>query len=142
VAELVFDKAADPVVVFETVVVFVEVEELVSVFDIADDTDNPGLEDEDFEAVPERVVVMEAVIVFVDVLVGVSSHVGADDLVAVVVFVDVFEAVDERVGTTKFISSLLSIEQFTKLFSYGGVEPTAPIANSNKSQRMAFLQCK
>jgi len=78
----------------------VDVDEPVSVFDIADDTDNRGLEDEDFEPVPERVVVIEAVIVFVDVLVGVTSRVGHEDRVEVVVFVDVLDDVPERVGTT------------------------------------------
>ena len=135
-AELVFDKAADPVVVFETVVVFVDVEEPVSVFDIADDTDNPGLEDADFELEPERVDVIVEVIVLVDVGEGVNRRVGSEDLVEVVVFVDVLEEVVERVGTTKFSLSLRSIEQLTKVCSYGGVDLTAPIANNNKNHRI------
>jgi hypothetical protein len=139
VAEFVFDTKADPVVVFETVVVLVEVDELVSVFDMADETDNPGLEEDDLELDPERVDVIVEVIVLVDVGEGVSSRVGNEDLVEVVVFVEVLEAVVERVGTAKFTLSLRSVEQLTKLFSsfrYGGVDPTAPIANNNKNHRI------
>ena len=98
-AEFVLDTNPEAVVVFETVVVFVDVEDAVSVFDIADDTENPGLEDDDLDPVPDLVVVIEAVIVFVEVLVGVSNHVGADDRVDVVVFVDVLDDVVESVGT-------------------------------------------
>ena len=85
-------------VVFETVVVFVDVEELVSVFDIADDADKPGLDEDDFDLVPERVVVIVDVIVFVEVGEGVNKRVGNEDRVDVVVFVDVLDAVDEVVG--------------------------------------------
>ena len=48
-------------------------------------------------------------------LVGVTRRVGADERVDVVVFVDVLDEVVESVGTAKFTSSLLSVEQFTKL---------------------------
>jgi hypothetical protein len=87
-------------VVLETVVVLVDVEEAVSVLDNADEADDPGLEEDVFEIVPERVEVIEAVIVFVDVGEGVNKRVGNEDLVEVVVFVEVLEAVVERVGTT------------------------------------------
>lgn len=139
VAELVFDKAAELVVVFDIVIVLVDVDELVSVFDKADETEKTGLEDGDFEAVPDLVVVIEAVIVFVDVLVGVTNHVGADVLEEVVVFVDVLEEAVERVGTTKFtLSRLRSTEQLTNWSSiYGGVDPTAPIASNNKNHRIS-----
>ena len=96
-------------------VVLVDVDEAVSVFDKADDIEIRGLEDAVLEPIPDLVVVIEAVIVLVDVLVGVTNRVGADERVDVVVFVDVLEAVVERVGTAKFTSSLLSVEQFTKL---------------------------
>jgi len=79
---------------------------------------------------------MEAVIVFVDVGEGVNRRVGNEDLVDVVVFVDVLDEVVERVGTTKFSLSLRSIEQLTKVCSYGGVDPTVPIANNNKNHRI------
>jgi len=57
------------------VVVLVEVELLVSVLDIADETEIPGDDDDDFDPAVDLVLVIEDVIVFVDVLVGVSSHV-------------------------------------------------------------------
>lgn len=103
---------------------------------MADETEGAGDEDDDLDPVPDLVVVIDAVIVFVDVLVGVTIDVGADDLVEVVVFVDVLDEVVERVGTTKFSLSLRSIEQLTKWFSYGGVDPTVPIANNNKNHRI------
>ena len=81
-------------------VVLVEVDEPVSVFDMADDTDKPGLEDDDFDPVAERVDVIVEVIVFVEVGEGVNKRVGSEDRVEVVVFVDVFDEVVERVGTT------------------------------------------
>jgi hypothetical protein len=82
------------------VVVFVDVDEPVSVLDIADETEGTGDEDDDLEPVPDLVVVIEAVIVLVDVLVGVTNLVGADERVDVVVFVDVLDDVVESVGTT------------------------------------------
>ena len=85
----------------------------------------------------DRVDVIVEVIVLVDVGDGVNKRVGSEDRVDVVVFVDVLEDVVERVGTTKFALSLRSTEQFTKLSSvYGGVDPTAPIANNNKNHRI------
>ena len=81
-------------------VVLVDVEEAVSVFDNAEETDEPGLEDDDFEPVPERVDVIVDVIVFVDVGEGVNKRVGHEDLVEVVVFVDVLDAVEVGVGAT------------------------------------------
>lgn len=87
-------------VVFETVVVLVDVEEPVSVFVIADEADNPGLEEDDLDPVPERVDVIVDVIVFVDVGEGVNKRVGHEDRVDVVVFVDVLDAVDDVVGIT------------------------------------------
>jgi hypothetical protein len=99
VAEFVFDTKPDAVVVLETVVVLVDVEEAVSVFDIADEIDNPGDEDEDLELDPEWVDVIVEVIVLVEVGEGVNKRVGNEDLVEVVVFVEVLEAVVERVGT-------------------------------------------
>ena len=70
------------------------------------------------------------------VLDGLINPVGCDDFDRVVVFVDVLDEVVERVGTTKFSLSLRSIEQLTKVCSYGGVDPTAPIANNNKNHRI------
>ena len=81
-------------------VVLVEVDELVSVFDKADEADDIGLEEDVFEIVAERVEVIVDVIVLVDVGEGVNKRVGNEDLVEVVVLVDVLEAVVERVGTT------------------------------------------
>jgi hypothetical protein len=98
VAELVFDNAADPVVVFDIVVVFVEVELLVSVLDTADDTENPGLEDEDFDPIDDLVLVIEDVIVLVEVGEGVNNRVGSEDPAEVAVFVDVLEPVVDRVA--------------------------------------------
>jgi hypothetical protein len=82
------------------VVVLVDVEEDVSVLEIADEADDLGLEEDVFEIVAERVEVIVDVIVLVDVGEGVNKRVGNEDLVEVVVLVDVLEAVVERVGTT------------------------------------------
>ena len=81
-------------------VVLVDVEDAVSVFDIADETVDPGLDEDVFELEPVRVEVIVDVIVLVDVGEGVNKRVGNEDLVEVVVFVEVLEAVVERVGTT------------------------------------------
>ncbi len=81
-------------------VVLVDVEEDVSVLEIADEADDLGLEEDVFEIVAERVEVIVDVIVLVDVGEGVNKRVGNEDLVEVVVLVDVLEAVVERVGTT------------------------------------------
>jgi hypothetical protein len=97
-----------------------------------------GDEDEDLELVPDLVLVIDVVIVLVDVLLGVFNQVGAEDLVDVVVFVDVFEEVDENVGTTpSCLDCISNSRDCIELF--GGVEPTAPIAKSNKSHRITFL---
>jgi len=82
------------------VVVLVDVEEDVSVLEIADEADDLGLEEDVLEIVAERVEVIVDVIVLVDVGEGVNKRVGNEDLVEVVVLVDVLEAVVERVGTT------------------------------------------
>jgi len=119
------------------VVVFVDVDEAVSVFDIRDEADIIGDDEDVFEVDPERVDVIVEVIVFVDVGEGVNRRVGSEERVDVVVFVDVLDDVVESVGTAKFTLSLRSMEQLTKWFSLsGGVDPTAPITNNNKSQRI------
>ncbi len=86
--------------VLESVEVFVDVDEAVCVFDIAEEADNLGLEDDDLEPVPERVDVIVEVIVLVDVGEGVNKRVGHDERVEVVVFVDVLDDVAVLVGTT------------------------------------------
>lgn len=86
--------------VLESVEVFVDVDEAVCVFDIAEEADEAGLEEDDLEPVPERVDVIVEVIVFVEVGEGVNSRVGSEDRVEVVVFVDVLDVVAVLVGTT------------------------------------------
>ena len=134
---MVFDTKADPVVVLETVIVLVDVEEPVCVLVIIDETEIAGEDDGDLDPNVERVEVFVEVIVFVEIADELNRGVGSEDFVDVVVFVDVLEEVVERVGRTKLTLSLRSTEQLTKLLSlYGGVDPTIPIANNNKNHRI------
>jgi hypothetical protein len=114
VAEFVLDIGADPVVVFEIVVVLLDVDELVSVLVIAEEADESGLEDDDSEPMDEYVDVIVVVIVLVEVGEGVTKDVGRADCVRPDVLVDVLEDVGDNVGTTKSILSRRSTEQFTK----------------------------
>ena len=98
VAELVFDLRADPVVVLETVIVLVEVDEPVTVFVMIDEVETIGLEEGDLEANVERVEVLVEVIVLVDMAERVNKRVGSEEIVDIAVFVDVLEAIEERVG--------------------------------------------
>lgn len=82
------------------------------------------------EADPDFVEVIVEVVVLVDVELVVSFHVGGVEREAVVVLVDVFDGVVDCVVRMLSIVSCLN--------SIGGVEPTSPIVNNTRSQRISF----
>lgn len=80
-----------------------------------------------------RVEVIVDVMVFVDVDVGVTKEDLNADWLGADVLVDVLDDVADIVGIIISPLSLLSIRW---LVLDGGVDPTAPITNNNKSQRI------
>jgi hypothetical protein len=91
------------VVVFETVIVLVDVEEAVCVFVMAEDDE--GADEDEADLVPnvERVEVLVEVIVFVEIAERVNRRVESEEYVDVVVFVDVLDGILESVGIALFI---------------------------------------
>ena len=86
--------------------------------------------DDVLEAETDFVEVIVEVVVFVDVELNESIHVAGVEREAVVVLVDVFDGVvDCVVRMLSMVSCLNSI---------GGVEPTSPIVNNTRSQRISF----
>lgn len=90
-------------VVFETVIVLVDVEEAVCVFVMAEDDE--GADEDEADLVPnvERVEVLVEVIVFVEIAERVNRRVESEEYVDVVVFVDVLDGILESVGIALFI---------------------------------------
>jgi hypothetical protein len=91
------------VVVFETVIVLVDVEEAVCVFVMAEEDEGAGEEEADLDPNVERVEVLVEVIVLVDMAERVNIRDGSEEYVETVVLVDVLDCILESVGITLFI---------------------------------------
>ena len=123
---MVLDCFTEAVDVIDFAIVFVEVGEPVTVLVMAEVKEINGELELDLLPKVDRVEVLVDVVVLLDTAEIVGTYVLNGLYVNPLVLVDVLEAMALRVGFT--IGALRFL---------GGVDPTVPIANNNRSQRIA-----